>query len=484
MLKILSKTIVILIILSLCLVGIATAQTPAPGSGPDFAMAPTGEWRQISSGEYQWYSFYFDYDEKAVMDPIEIRIYANPTDGATLTIRNEQQAEVWRQKGEQEHFGCCTLVDEDKNNDGKPDYALWRGSLRASGRYYIVVEHAKNLTAPVMYRFTMTGSGLSFPGVTAQPAAAPAQSAAPATAQEPKAPTGKEGTGPDYAMQPTGEWMTVKSGEYQWYAFYFDYDEDKVSKPIEIRFYSQPFDGATLTVRNAQQAEIWRQKGEQEHFGCCTLVDEDRDNDGRPDYALWAGSLRSSGLYYIVVEHAKNINQPVTYRFTISGERLSFPGVPAQPAAAPAAPPVIPAKPVTPAGLDGTGPDYAMKPVSEWRQIKSGEYHWYAFKFAYDEKKANEPIEIRMYTEPRDGATLTVRNTQQADIWRKEGKQEHFGCCTLVDEDKDGDGKPDYALWKGQLTVSGTYYIVVEHARNLNDPVQYLFTINGQGVSF
>jgi hypothetical protein len=315
-------TIIVLVLTVILLwAGPVAAQAPQ-GTGPDEPLIPTGQWTEIESGDYHWYAFHFDYDADRVADPIEIRLYAEPYDIATLTVRNEEQADLWRADGEQAHFGCCTMVDEDKDEDGKADYAIWAGTLRSSGTYYIVVEHARNVSEPVAYRFTMSGRGFSFP--TAAPAPAPAAAAPVVTAPTPITLAGLNGTGPDYALAPTGETTLIKEGEYHWYAFKFDYDEDAVMTPVEIRFYDWPADGATLTVRNAAQAEQWRQEGEQEHFGCCTLVEEDADDDGIADYAVWAGNLRESGTYYIVVEHAKNMHEPVTYHFELTGDGVSY----------------------------------------------------------------------------------------------------------------------------------------------------------------
>ena len=128
--------------------------------------------------------------------------------------------------------------------------------------------------------------------------------------------------------------------------------------------------------------------------------------------------------------------------------------------------------------LAGSGPDLAMVPTTEWMQIESGEYVWYAFNYDFDE--SYDAIEIRMYTEPEDGAILTIRSEEQAQKWRDDGTHEHTGCCTVQDL---GDKETDYAVWAGKLDSSGTYYIVVEHAKNMSGPVNYMFTIEGEGVS-
>ncbi|MCB0064349.1 MAG: hypothetical protein KDE19_19630, partial [Caldilineaceae bacterium] len=300
------------------------------------------------------------------------------------------------------------------------------------------------------------------------------------------------GSGPDLPMIPTGEWTTIEEGQYHWYTFYFAYDEDYKTEPLEIRMYTDPFDGAILTVRNAEQAQRWREDGTQEHFGCCTVAATDKDENGsKADYAAWAGTLRSSSQYYIVVEHGKDVKGPVAYRFTMTGRGFSFPN--AAPAAAQAREaPAIPLQPVvaetTPPlvlnGLNGTGPDYALAPTGAETVINAGEFHWYAFQVSYDDAELLQPVEIRFYSSPSDGATLTVRNSEQAEQWRKEGEHLHFGCCTLIDKDENDDGVKDYAMWAGNLRESGTYYVVIEHAQNISGPVTYHFVLTGEGVSW
>lgn len=308
------------------------------------------------------------------------------------------------------------------------------------------------------------------------------------------------GAGPDFAMEPTDQWMTLEPGQVHWYTFNFDYwgDEDAPRmEKLEFRLYTDPFDGAVLTVRNEQQVELWRQDGTHEWFGCAApeeLRDADWDADGKTDYALWAGEITTSGKYYIVIKMAAHMNQPVRYRFTMAGDGIVMPArapaVPAEPVMVEELALEVEPAPAAVSPLMGTGPDYAMKPVAEWREIGEGELHWYAFDFTYwKDKDAPEmkPIVIRLYTDPFDKATLTVRDEHQAELWRQDGKQEHFGCCTPSElgsgYEFDKDGLTDYAIWSGQLKSDGRYYLVVEHAKNVSGPVRYMFTIEGDGIT-
>lgn len=297
------------------------------------------------------------------------------------------------------------------------------------------------------------------------------------------------GTGPDYPMMPTGEWMEISSGEYQWFAFAYDFDED--FEPIEIRMYAEPTEGAILTVRNAEQANLWREDGTHEHIGCCTVQVLDKnadDDDVETPYAVWAGTLDSSGIYYLVVEHAKNLAEPVSYRFEFAGaEGVAMPAeLYATVAEAPVTEPeVLVEEMAIEVETIESGPDFAMRPTGEWVSLEEGAYHWYAFDYDFDEDF--DPFEVRIYTEPENGAVLTIRNAEQAQEWREDGTHEHIGCCTVQVLGKDADDEDietPYAVWAGTLGSSGTYYIVIENAEGVSGPVYYMFTIEGEGISY
>jgi hypothetical protein len=284
--------------------------------------------------------------------------------------------------------------------------------------------------------------------------------------------------GPDEAVAPTGEWTPLQVGAQHWYAFDFGYDAD-VTEPIEIKIYAEPKESAVLTIRNEEQAQKWRTEGVNEHFGCCTVQTFGKDET---EYSVWSGQLFSSGRYYIVMEHAKNIAAPAMYRFTIEGQNVSFPTAkmtpPVEIAPAPAAA-AMPEERMIVTGKIGGGPDEALAPTGEWAKLEAGATHWYAFKYDFDQDY--DDIEIKVYANPEKGVVLTVRNEEQAQMWRAEGKNEHFGCCTV--ETISGE-EADYGHWLGRPGSSGTYYIVVEKAENVDGPVMYRFTIAGAGVSY
>jgi hypothetical protein len=449
------------IVLTIFWAGVALAESP-DGLSPDSAMAP-GDWMSVNAGEMHWFAFNFDYDGKPEM--VEIFLYADPDNGAAFNVRNVEQVRLWKTEGKDEWFGAGT------ENEYAKGALSWAGALESSGTYYVVVEHNALTPGPTACKLEIVGKGVTFP-VAAEPVAAPVVMGP----SEPTAavPTIKMGGGPDEAIAPTGEWTTLAVGEQHWYAFDFGYDA-KITEPIQIKVYAEPAESAVVTIRNAEQAELWRTEGANEHFGCCTVQSFSKDEE--TPYAIWSGQLFSSGRYYIVVEHAKNVAVPTTYRFTIEGEKISFPTAKAAPVEAIPAP--APAEPAMVASKVGGGPDEAMAPTGELTKLEAGATHWYAFKYDFDE--GFDPIEIKVYANPENGAVLTVRNEEQAQLWREEGANEHFGCCTV--ETISGE-ESDYGVWVGRPDSSGTYYLVVEHAKNVAGPITYSFTITGEGVSY
>lgn len=303
-------------------------------SGPDSPMVPTDDYIPITEGELHWYAFNYDFDED-VDAPMEVRLYADQIEDVVLTVHDQDQIDMWVRDGEKAHFGCCTVVDQDKDNDGMMDHAIWSGLLEASGTYYILVEMAEGASGPVYYRFDVAGENFSMLGDESAAAMSMADGevtteAAPAAAMpepiimtvEEKEPTtveGLMGSSPFFALTPSTDWVALEPGTQHWYAFDYDWDDDWTIMP-EIRLETTAINDVLLTLHNGQQARDWELGEDLEHFGCCTVVDEDEDDNGVMDYAIWSGGLRSSGRYYIVVDAPEYLDENVLYRFELSGE--------------------------------------------------------------------------------------------------------------------------------------------------------------------
>jgi len=305
-----------------------TSLAMADVSGPNSPMVPSDDYVMIEPDEMHWYAFSYDFDDDTTK-ALEIKLFSDQIENAVLTVHSQDEVDLWARDGELIHFGCCTMVDRDLDRNGKSDYAMWSGLPEASGTYYIVVEVAEGATEPLAYRFEMTGEKFTLLGGEAAPetvtAAAPALDVVPVEATAPEqAPVqvkGLVGSSPFFAMNVSDQWTEILPGAQHWYAFDYDYDSDWTVMP-EIRFETNAIEDVLLTIHNGRQAHQWELGKELEHFGCCTEVDEDRDEDGHADFARWAGSLRSSGRYYIVVEAPEGLDGSAFYRFELTGEGI------------------------------------------------------------------------------------------------------------------------------------------------------------------
>lgn len=121
----------------------------------------------------------------------------------------------------------------------------------------------------------------------------------------------------------------------------------------------------------------------------------------------------------------------------------------------------------------GTGPEDALTPADEWKQIGPDKSRWYAFHYAGD----GSQIQVRLEMEPDGSATFAV--------WTPAGVRDRgLG----LEADPVGHGSPDpYAektlTWSGGFNIAGTYYVVIEHSGAQPGKSYYLLTVSGSGVS-
>jgi dipeptidyl aminopeptidase/acylaminoacyl peptidase len=121
----------------------------------------------------------------------------------------------------------------------------------------------------------------------------------------------------------------------------------------------------------------------------------------------------------------------------------------------------------------GTGPDDALVPSSEWQPLNVGDSYWYAFEYAGD----GSQIQVRLEVEPAESAGFQVWTPGEIERWRLGLEANPIGR---------GSVDPSAAkvlVWSGNFNEVGIYYVVVEHAGNQPGTSYYLLTISGDGVS-
>ena len=139
------------------------------------------------------------------------------------------------------------------------------------------------------------------------------------------------GTGPDEALQPTGEWAQLGAGESQWYAVYYAGDGSQ----IQIRLQVEPQDSLGFTVWTPGQIELWSIGSRVNPIG------RGADDPYSEGTLVWSGSFTTAGTYYVVVEPPGNLSgssQATTsyYLLGVSGDGVSL----SEPEATPAPEPV------------------------------------------------------------------------------------------------------------------------------------------------
>lgn len=118
--------------------------------------------------------------------------------------------------------------------------------------------------------------------------------------------------GPDRAVTPTGDWDQLSAGADRWYAFEYAGD----SSQIQIGLQVVPEGGAGFVVWTPEQ--IWRW-GLGEYVEPIGRGADDPFAEGK---LVWSGNFRTSGTYYVVVEHGGP--GQAYYLLDISGDGVSF----------------------------------------------------------------------------------------------------------------------------------------------------------------
>lgn len=200
-----------------------------------------------------------------------------------------------------------------------------------------------------------------------------------------------------------------------------------------------------------------------------------------------------------------------------------------QPALAAAkAPPPTPTP--TPAPAPESSPEQPLAYGDGWVAMQPGDWHWYAFKYDFDDSgdSPQAPSSIRLDTKPGAGATLLLLNGDQVRAWEHGEKLQGFGEATpviratrvKVDKSEFCDQNPNdpicddngnransqcenlrdplstdstcnftlkeprgYATWSGTIGASGTYYILIRGNSRLNGPIEYKLAAGGDGRS-
>ena len=220
------------------------------------------------------------------------------------------------------------------------------------------------LAAGMLITGTLVG-GLMLPGRAAALAKTPTPTPAPTAAATPE----PVASSPKEPLAYLDQWVDIQPGEWQWYAFKYDFDDESDQAPAGIRLDTKPGEGVTLLLLNGEQVRAWEHGEKLQGFGAATpvinsvriRVELDTFCDDNPDdpictdspdrsdsqcenlrdpastddtcnftlkeprgYATWSGVIGASGTYYVLVRGNPRLPGPIQYKLAIGGDGLSM----------------------------------------------------------------------------------------------------------------------------------------------------------------
>ena len=195
--------------------------------------------------------------------------------------------------------------------------------------------------------------------------------------------------------------------------------------------------------------------------------------------------------------------------------------------AATKAPPPTPTP--TPAPAPKSSPEQPLSYGNNWVAMQPGEWHWYAFKYDFDDSgdSRQAPSNIRLDMKPGASATLLLLNSDQVRAWEHGEKLQGFGEATpvinttrvKVDKSEFCEQNPHdpicdengnrtnsqcdnlrdplstdstcnftlreprgYSTWTGTIGASGTYYVLIRGSSGHAGSVAYKLAAGGDGL--
>jgi hypothetical protein len=184
----------------------------------------------------------------------------------------------------------------------------------------------------------------------------------------------------------------------------------------------------------------------------------------------------------------------------------------------------------TPAPAPKSSPEQPLAYGDGWVAMQPGEWHWYAFKYDFDDSSDSRqaPSSIRLDMKPGAGATLLLLNGDQVRAWEHGEKLQGFGEATPVisstrvkiDKGEFCEQNPNdpicddngnransqcenlrdplstdsscnftlkeprgYSTWTGTIGASGTYYILIRGSSRVAGPIEYKLAAGGDGLN-
>lgn len=319
-----------------------------PGTSPETALVPDGEWKPLEAGEYAWYQF----DYAGNRSQILIQVYAAPLTGAEFSVWTPTQMAAGGMDAGLQPIGRGST---DPNFGGQ---LIWTGNFNTAGTYYLRVSNQRAETLGYMVK--VSGSGVSLPVVVEEeevvdepaPEDTPApevveepepeETPSPEAVEEPEAedtpepeaveePAPEDTTAPEVIeeeveevaepedtlppaeiLTPDGSWWTLEPGARHTYAF--EYAGNRSQIEIVLRGY--PISGVGFSVWTPAQLERGGAAAGLQPIGRGSYTPM------KGGVLLWTGNFSTAGTYHVTVDHLERGS--VGYMLEISGSGVWY----------------------------------------------------------------------------------------------------------------------------------------------------------------
>lgn len=271
---------------------------------------------------------------------------------------------------------------------------------------------------------------------------------------------GPQGTGPDQAATPSGEWVPLTAGSEHWYVFLTPGKSKGGSVPdVKVEVQVAPVNGATFSVWTPEELQRKAKAGPGE------VVDpvgrgapQELDSLGFVQRLLWQGGFTAPGKYYVAVMQAGPAD--AAYLISITGNEISFPTAAAEKQHAAAVAPVAIPVDLT---RDGSGPANAFLPDGQWRSLDSGEGDWFEIYTTGPDDGGNGPqITVELLATPPGSANFCVWTPEGLRVWEKGSVDEtNLPVGRSSELELANDESIRRSVWSGHFNEGGKYYVCV-----------------------
>jgi hypothetical protein len=308
-------------------------------------------------------------------------------------------------------------------------------------------------------------------------------------------------TGPDHAVIPQQDWVSIEPGAEVWYVFKYDFDQMDEAGPSQalVRLESNVEDSVSFKVWTPNDVHSW-QDGltEFQDFqptGVGSKLSNDTGRDAHDKVLVWATGSEASETFYVIVKNERDTAS--YYQLTVRGDDVSFPAIeseaPTMAAEAVTAEPVAMSEPEMTASANlaqtaGSGPYDARAVSVDTAQLDPGETRWYTFEYDYDNSDdAGLPEEALVMLQMLAGDDFEFEVWTPAEVqhWingTDDDQWDAVGVGSKLSGDTGETADEHTLIWAGSNAASDTYYIIVEN--HGEQPGEYSLTISGPTISF